>query len=143
MVWVTCLQSKNQALKATKQYFSYIWTQYNASIKGFKSHTGGEFTSKVFRDYLKDNGIHIHQSAPYVHQQNSCAEQLIHTLMDKAQAMRLHACLPDSYWEFTLLHAAHVYNITPMNQLNWRTPHELLKGEKPSVSHLQVFRCGA
>jgi hypothetical protein len=63
--------------------------------------------------------------------------------MDKAQAMHLHACLPDSYWEFAILHAAHVYNMTPMNQLNWRTLLELLKGEKPSVSHLRVFGCGA
>jgi hypothetical protein len=52
--------------------------------------------------------------------------------MDKAQAMRLHACLPDSYWEFAILHAAHVYNMTPMNRLNWRTPLELLKREKLS-----------
>ena len=58
--------------------------------------------------------------------------------------MCLHACLPDSYWEFAILHAAHVYNMTPMNQLNWRTtPLELLKGKKPSVSHLCVFGCGA
>jgi hypothetical protein len=63
--------------------------------------------------------------------------------MDKAQAMHLHACLPDSYWEFTILHAAHVYNMMPMNRLNWRTPLELLKGEKSSVSHLRVFGCGA
>ena len=42
-----------------------------------------------------------------------------------------------------ILHAAHVYNMTPMNWLNWRTPLELLKGEKPSVSHLLMFGCGA
>jgi hypothetical protein len=63
--------------------------------------------------------------------------------MDKAQAMCLHACLPDSYWEFMILHAAHVYSMTSMNRLNWRTPLELLKEEKPSVSHLRVFGCSA
>jgi hypothetical protein len=128
---------------ATKQFVSYVRTQYNTLIKGWRSDAGGEFTSKAFRDYLKDNGIHIHQSAPYAHQQNGRAEQLIRTLMDKAQAMHLHACLPDSYWEFVILYAAHVYNMMPMNRLNWRTPLELLKGEKPSVSHLRVFGCGA
>jgi hypothetical protein len=143
MAWVVCLRSKDQAFAATKQFVSYVRTQYNAFIKGWRSDAGSKFMSKAFRDYLKDNGIHIHQSAPYAHQQNSHAERLIRTLMDKAQAMRLHACLPDSYWEFAILHAAHVYNMTPMNQLNWRTPLELLKGEKPSVSHLRVFGCGA
>ena len=67
--------------------------------------------------YLKDNGIHIHQSAPYTHQQNGHAERLIQILMDKAQAMHLHACLSDSYWEFAILHMAHIYNIMPINQL--------------------------
>ena len=71
--------------------------------------------SKAFRYYLKDNGIHIHQSMPYTHQQNGHTKRLIWTLMDKAQAMRLHTCLSDSYWEFTILHAAHVYNMMPMN----------------------------
>jgi hypothetical protein len=99
--------------------------------------------SKAFRDYLKDNGIHIHQSAPYAYQQNGHIERLIRTLMDKAQAMCLHTCLPDSYWKFAILHAAHVYNVMSMNWLNWRTPLVLLKGEKPSVSHLRVFGCGA
>jgi hypothetical protein len=143
MAWVVCLRSTDQAFAATKQFVSYVRTQYNALIKGWRSDAGGEFTSKVFRDYLKDNGIHIHQSAPYAHQQNSRAERLIRTLTDKAQAMRLHACLPDSYWEFAILHAAHVYNMTLMNRLNWRTPLELLKGEKPSVSHRRIFGCGA
>ena len=70
MAWVICLRSKDQAFMATKQFISYVWTQYNALIKGWRSDAGGEFTSKAFRDYLKNNGIHIHQSAPYAHQQN-------------------------------------------------------------------------
>ena len=98
--------------------------------------------SKAFRDYLKDNGIDIHQSTPYTHQQNGCAKRLIWTFMDKAQAMHLHACLPDSYWEFAILHAAHVYNMTPKNRLNWRTPLELLKGRNLLfLMSLCVFRC--
>ena len=30
-----------------------------------------------------------------------------------------------------------------MRRLNWRTPYELLNGEAPDVSHLQIFGCGA
>jgi hypothetical protein len=70
MAWVVCLRSKDQAFTATKQFVSYVRTQYNALIKGWRSDAGSKFTSKAFRDYLKDNGIHIHQSAPYAHQQN-------------------------------------------------------------------------
>src|SRR5580700_5722490 len=63
--------------------------------------------------------------------------------MEKAQAMRLQACLPQSWWEFALEHATHVYNRTPVRRLNWLTPFESLNGEKPTVDHLRVFGCGA
>jgi len=63
--------------------------------------------------------------------------------MDKAQAMHLEACLPDSWWEFAIEHAVHCYNRTPVRCLNWRTPFELLNRSAPSISHLRVFGCGA
>jgi len=92
---------------------------------------------------MHDHSIHIYESMPHTPQQNGWAEQFIHTLMDKAQAMCPHACLPDSYWEFAVQHAVHVYNRTSKWGLNWRTPHELLFKAPPMVSHLHIFRCAA
>jgi len=92
---------------------------------------------------MHDQGIHVYESAPHTPQQNSHAERFIRTLMDKAQAMCLHACLPDLYWEFAVQHAVHVYNCTPKRGLNWRTPHELIYRAPPTVSYLCVFRCAA
>jgi hypothetical protein len=57
--------------------------------------------------------------------------------------MRFDACLPDSYWEFVVNHAAHCYNRTPVARLDWRTPYELINNEVPDISHLCVFGCGA
>src|SRR6266404_1529702 len=65
------------------------------------------------------------------------------TIMDKAQAMCLEACLPQNQWEFAVTHATHCYNRTPMSRLKWHTPYELLNNEVPDISHLRVFRCGA
>jgi len=92
---------------------------------------------------LKDRGIEILQSIPYAHQQNGRAERFIHTLMEKAKAMRHQACAPPSWWEFSVEHALHVYNRTPLRRLNWQTPYQLLHGEWPSAAHLRVFGCGA
>jgi len=39
------------------------------------------------------------------------------TLLEKAQSMRLEACLPDSWWEFAFATATHVYNCTPIKRL--------------------------
>jgi len=64
--------------------------------------------------------------------------------MEKAESMRLQACLPQSWWEFALDHTVHVYNRTPNCRLSWRTPSDWLSGgHKPSVDHLRVFGCAA
>jgi len=57
--------------------------------------------------------------------------------------MQLEACLPDSWWEFAFATATHVYNRTPIKHLKWKTPQEIFTGEKPKISHLHVFGCGA
>ena len=106
------------------------------------SDAGGEYNSKAFDTMLKDRGIEILQSIPYAHQQNGRAERIIRTLMEKAESMRLHACLPQSWWEFSVEHATHVYNRTPLRRLEWQTPYQLLNNERPSVAHLRVFGCG-
>ena len=67
----------------------------------------------------------------------------MHTIMDKAQAMHLDACLPQSWWDFAVDHAAHCYNRTPMSHLKWQTPYYLLNNEIPDISHLKVFGCSA
>ena len=76
-------------------------------------------------------------------QQNGCAERFNQTIIEKAQAMRFTACLPQSWWEFCVLHAVHLYNRTPSQQLNWLTPYEMLYGSAPDVSHFRVIGSGA
>ena len=65
------------------------------------------------------------------------------TLIEKAQALRFEACLPQSYWEFSVEFAFHVYNRTPVKHIAWCTPFEVLNGTRPDISHLRVFRCEA
>ena len=104
----------------------------------------GENTSRRhLKKMLKDRGIEILQSIPYAHQQNGRAERIIRTITEKAESMRLQACIPQSWWEFSIEHATHVNNRTPMCRHNWQTPYTLLYGEKPSLEHLRVFGCGA
>src|ERR1700746_3210313 len=63
--------------------------------------------------------------------------------MEKAEAMRHEACIPDSWWEFSVEHTIHCYNQTPIMRLKWRTPFEAMTAQKPDISHLRVFGCGA
>ena len=120
-----------------------VCVQHNAHVIGWMSDAGGEYKSDLFDRALLEKGIKIYQSAPRTPMQNGRAEQLGHTLMDKAESMWHQACIPDSWWEFVFAHATHLYNRTPVARLKWCTPHEMLKGEMPNIDHLHVFGCGA
>jgi transposase InsO family protein len=119
MGWIMCLRAKSDTLTAIKQFFALVKTQHNAHIKEFMTDAGGEYKSLEVEKLLKDLGIKTLQSVPHMHQQNGRAERFNRTIMEKAQAMRLDACLPQSWWEFAVLHALHCYNRTPMRRLKW------------------------
>jgi hypothetical protein len=120
-----------------------VKTQYKTKVESMMSDEGGEYKSEAFKTLLKEKGIKILRSSPYTPQENGRAERFMRTMMDKAEAMRIFACIPDSWWEFAIEQAVHIYNRTPLSRLKWLTPHEQLKGEVPSIEHLQVFGCGA
>jgi hypothetical protein len=63
--------------------------------------------------------------------------------MDKSQAIHLESCALQSWWEFSVDCAVHVYNHTPIMCHNWKTPFENLERMKPDVTHLCVFGCSA
>ena len=63
--------------------------------------------------------------------------------MDKAQAIHLEACILQSWWEFAVDCAIHIYNCTPIQHHNQETLVENLEYTKPDVTHFCVFGCGA
>ena len=141
--WTVKLRTKDAAITATHHFIELVRNKFRSSIIQWMSDAGGEYKSKAFEKMLKDRGIEILQSIPYAHQQNGRAERIIRTLMEKAESMRLQACIPQSWWEFAVEHATHVYNRTPLRRHNWQTPYQLLYGERPSINHLRIFGCGA
>ena len=120
-----------------------VKTQYGKVIHEFQIDAGDEFKSKELTEFLKELGVNILTSIPHMHQQNGRAECFIRTIMDKSQAIWLESCAPQSWWEFAVDCAIHVYNHTPIQHHNWKTPVELLKHMKPDVTNLCVFRCSA
>ena len=141
--WTINLRTKDAALPATRHFLAMVETQYKASVQAWMSNAGGKYTSTAFTTMMKEKGITVLQSVPHAHQQNGCTKRLNRTLSNKAESLRLQACLLPSWWEFALDHATHVYNRTPMKRLEWCTPSEWLSGTRPSIDHLRVLSCAA
>ena len=54
-----------------------------------------------------------------------------------------HTGLSNGFWIYAVKAKLHAYNVTPIKQLDYKTPTELWLGNKPDISHLQVFGCQA
>ena len=85
-----------------------------------------EFCRKETLEWLKRSGISFEPSIPYTHEQNGRAERLGRLIMTKGRAMRLSARFPHALWKEVISAAIYLYNRTPKESLDWKTPYEAL-----------------
>ena len=89
--------------------------------------------------FFLSRGI-THQSlVSHTPQQNGHAERFNQILLEKAEAIRQHACLPRSFWQDAIETALHIHNQQPMHCHQWKTPIEMFNGDKPDVLYFRVF----
>jgi len=117
--------------------------QYNVTIGEWMTDNGGEYINKDYVKLLKDEGIKIQQSVPAQLQMNGRVECFNCTINEKVESMCHQACLPDSWWECSVLHVNYLYNHTPVWHLDWQILKGYLDEFKPNLSHLCILGCGA
>ena len=109
----------------------------------YSVNNGMELKSEMVEAWLKEEGTQQRFSAPYTSAHIGQVEQMHHTLMGKARAMRVYAKCPENLWDEFYLTAAHLHvKVWTRNLLN-QTPYELWKGWKPDYSYLQEIGCQA
>ena len=96
-----------------------------------------------FQTFLTFKGITHQTSVSHTPQQNRCAERFNWIILENAEAMHQHACLPKVFWQDTVETALHIYNRQPMHHHEWKTPIELFNKKKSDASYFRVFGCHA
>jgi hypothetical protein len=140
---VRLLRNKREAMRAFIEYQAWIEKATGRSIQMLRSDNGGEYTSKVFNEWLSDDGVRRQLSAPYTQQQNGVSERYNRTLVECARTLIIAAGLDKGYWSDAVLTATHLRNRLPTTALDNKTPFQAFYGHKPSLSHLRVFGCRA
>ena len=115
--------------------------QIDSQVKILRSDNGGEYKSKVFSKFCKEEGISRQHTNPYCPEQNGVAERFNRTIIESARSMLIHAKLPLVFWAEACDTAVYTHNRSPTTSLKDKTPFECLFGRKPNVSHLRVFSC--
>ena len=95
-------------------------------------------TSNKVLDILRNYFIGDWQSAPHNQHQNPAErryqtiKRLTNTLLDRTGA-------PSTTWLLAICYVVYILNITSVESLNWRTPHEALYGQTPDISNVFQF----
>jgi transposase InsO family protein len=133
------LKKKSEALTAFKNYKAYVSHQHGVHLRKIRSDRGGEYLSKEFDEYLKNQGIQqqltIHDSP----QQNGVAERLNRTLVEHARAMLITKDLLKFLWAEAINYAAWLENHLPSCAIPGHTSFELMHKTKPNLAAAQEF----
>ena len=90
-----------------------VHTQFSASIKTFRSDSGGEYTSQDFRFYLSTEGTLPQLSCPDAHAQNEVAERKHRRILETARALLLGAFIPPHFWADVVSTVVYLINFQP------------------------------
>ena len=140
--WTYFLKSKDEVFNRFIEWKALVENATGKSIKVLRTDNGGEYTSTVFQNYLKKEGIRHELTIPKTPEQNGVAERLNRTLVEMARSMLLDGKLKLKFWAEAVSTAVYLKNRTPSSALKI-TPYEAWHGSKPKVDHLRVFGCDA
>jgi len=136
---VAFLRTKDAVSQHFKSMVSWAETFTGHLLTSVCSDQGGEFMAGTLQSFFQSRGITHQTLVPHIPQQNGRAERFNRTLLEKAEAIRQHACLPRSFWQDAVETALHIYNRQPMRCHEWKTPIEQFNGDKPDVSYFRIF----
>ncbi|KAH9135158.1 hypothetical protein AeRB84_019310 [Aphanomyces euteiches] len=88
----------------------------------------------------KRDQAEVYQRAPPP-EENHLAEKTNEYLFNKVRVYMTMSGLPAQLWGYALDHVVYVYNNTPQELLNQRTPYEVLFAKPSRLHMLKTFRC--
>ena len=91
---VAFIRNKDATLQHFQAMVSWAETFTGHSLISVRSERGGEFMAGELQSFFRSRDVTHQTSVPHTPQQNGRAERFNRTLLEKAEAIRLHACLP-------------------------------------------------
>ncbi|GJT89785.1 retrovirus-related pol polyprotein from transposon TNT 1-94 [Tanacetum coccineum] len=115
--WVFFLKTKDETSEILMNFIKEIENQVDKNVKIIRSDNGTEFKNKVMDAFCREKCIKREYSVARTPQQNGVAKKRNRTLIEAARTM--------------------VLIVKP----HYKTPYELFRGLKPSLSFMKPFGC--
>ena len=140
-MWTILLKEKSEAFEKFKRFKLLAEQETQSKVKMFRTYRGGKFVSNEFQDYYDKNGIQRQLTSSYSPQQNGVVERRNRTLLEMTRSVMKHMHVPNLLWGEAVRHSTYLINRLATRSLDERTPYEMLRSRKPSLSHLKIFGC--
>ena len=118
-----------------------IKTQFNRTIKVFRSDNAQEYNDKSFLSFLNSHGTLPQWSCHYTSQQNGRAERKHRHILDVVRTLLISASLSERFLGEATLTTVYTINRIPSPTTHNKSPFELLYGQTPDYSSFRVFGC--
>ena len=83
-IWVEELTLKSKAVSKIHNFVQVFETSYGLKVRSFMADNGTEFVNSDMQCFIKEKGITLYTSVPYMHEQNGVAEHAIRTITEGA-----------------------------------------------------------
>lgn len=141
---VYLMSNKSDVFAFLKDFVAKSENHFNMKIAYLYCDNGKEYISNEAKAYCAEKGIQYHLTVPHTPQQNSIAERMNRTLVEKARSMIYGAKLNKELWGEAILTATYLLNSSPTKAISLKkTPYELWHNKRPNIKHLKVFGCTA
>lgn len=97
------------------------------------------YTSQAMKDFCKRFMIKHIVSAPYKHEMNGVIEHDIKVIFQKANTYMLEYDVPLQFWKECLDYCVYVYNRTPLESLDWKSPFQMVTNRVADLSFCHAF----
>lgn len=157
LIWVYPLPNKTQeeVTTAVENFANMAKRQWGLDIAVIR-RDNEKALGKRYNAWIQQQGIQEEPSPVYTPEPNGRAERSGGVIRAKALAMQLSANLPTELWPETWQAAAYLYNRSPREANQWKSPIEKLNRwlrdndrdipdiyDKPDLSNLYAYGCRA
>ena len=125
MAWVFMMKHKSEAFNNFKQWKTLVENQTGKKIKRLRTDNGLAFCSFEFDEFCYSKGIARHRTIRDPPQQNSVAEHLNQTLLERVRCMLSSAGLARRFWAEAVNTACYLINRGPHIGIHLKTPYEM------------------
>jgi hypothetical protein len=96
-LWTYSLKLKSDTFTTLSNFFAYVSTQFDCTVKAIQCDNGHEFDNSSTCTFLLTKGALLRMSCPYTSPQNGKAERIIRSINNVIRTLLFQANLPGRY----------------------------------------------